>query len=701
LDIRFGKFFKIMSSFKKIFIPILIFSLAFFSFAKAQTNGDEKVGGEGEGIGGKVSVATYEWCPGAGINPIEWFKCIVEYLVSLPIRGIFFLFLIPGIILGFVGGVIYLLVAGLANWAIEITFSAPIVRNALVSAGWDITKNFANMFFALFLVFIGLATILKIGEYGARKRLATLLIVALLINFVPVMVSLIVDVGNIFCYYFTHLAGGKVNQLDVESVWNLFQTTVLGQVAYVWIMNGAFFERLGDYFNQIVGILVFGLVETLFFLAAAIIYLLFALIMIVRVFMLCLLVIVAPIAFLTLISKETKEIKMFFPGPLNWDEWWPTLVQWAFIGVPLGFWLFLSNKLLEVGGTIFTSPFQSPELLLETGTLDLKAAFAGLFQSILIPGISVLSLYIGITTSFSAMPTIAKGAVELGKKAGKKAGTAALGYTAGVARERLAESPRVQRLAQRMATAETPGTGLTKAFATPIWGAGRRIGQAIGPAIIESERATIDKSEEKIKGKAVNTQLAAFRAARSDRERLGVLQGIIKDRNINTAMEATRRGAITNAEIQRLYGVAQRYNKESVIRSAFPGIARQNLLADPTFAPNLPLADRQREASRTVFNRIKPTDYENMSEGVLQDDDFLETLLRIGRSSHVSKFIDRFQREGDVALANRLRNLTATALQIAPAAITPQQMYRWLESVNNPALARYLQRSAARGLIHI
>jgi hypothetical protein len=63
------------------------------------------------------------------------------------------------------------------------------------------------------------------------------------------------------------------------------------------------------------------------------------------------LVAVSPIAFLTA-AFRTKEMKVIFPGFLNWDDWWKTFLEWAFVGVSLVIWLSIAANIAKatIGG---------------------------------------------------------------------------------------------------------------------------------------------------------------------------------------------------------------------------------------------------------------------------------------------------------------------------------------------------------------
>ena len=76
-------------------------------------------------------------------------------------------------------GLIFFLVAGVTNWIIVTLINvgvAPGVGPQFVTDGWTFSRNFVNIFFLLILVFIGLATILRLREYELQRTLPKLIL---------------------------------------------------------------------------------------------------------------------------------------------------------------------------------------------------------------------------------------------------------------------------------------------------------------------------------------------------------------------------------------------------------------------------------------------------------------------------------------------------------------------------------------------
>jgi hypothetical protein len=72
----------------------------------------------------------------------------------------------------------------------------------MITIGWEITRDIANIFFIFILLIIAIATILRLESYGAKQLLAKLIIVALLVNFSLVIAFAVVDAANILALTF-------------------------------------------------------------------------------------------------------------------------------------------------------------------------------------------------------------------------------------------------------------------------------------------------------------------------------------------------------------------------------------------------------------------------------------------------------------------------------------------------------------------
>ncbi len=349
------------------------------------------------------------WCPGCGWNPASWltcFSCVVQSIFSLPVRLAFFLLAVIIGIFGLLSGFFFSVAVSLMNWMEDVFLEIPITpanqamsSDFVVRVGWEFSRDFVNMLFILILVFIGLATILKLREYEAKKILPSLIIIALLINFSAVIVGFVVDMGNILTKFFLDQAG---EYIGLGEIWKNSSTYLIDSMKAVFTLDGKFFQNFGETIGSFLGIIAYGLILIVFYGFATLIYFIIMLIFFFRILVLWILTILAPFAFACYILPATKRW---------WNEWWQQLIQWSIIGIPIGFFLWISNWIMKN-----TAALEGAELFnraaLESG---LSCQFAILIGSILAPTIAIVILGIGALISMQLAPAGASGIINFGK----------------------------------------------------------------------------------------------------------------------------------------------------------------------------------------------------------------------------------------------------------------------------------------------
>lgn len=210
-------------------------------------------------------------------------------------------------------------------------------NNPIIDVGLNVTLPFANMFFILILVVIAFATILRIQNYALQKLLPTFIIIALLVNFMPVICGFIVDFSNLIMNFFVNNPNVPINGLslfaltkdNIGAIWEAVGDIWGLPIDYKTINWG---DTMMTLTNLVVGPLALGLVQIIFNLIATLVILMFFALFFLRYIMIWVLVIIAPVCLACYILPITK-------GAWNW--WWNQFFQWAIIGIVGGFFLFL------------------------------------------------------------------------------------------------------------------------------------------------------------------------------------------------------------------------------------------------------------------------------------------------------------------------------------------------------------------------
>jgi len=312
---------------------------------------------------------------------------IVELAKKIAIAPLYYIIYVIVRIAVYIAG----FAGSLLNWILSPNFISYSYTNPgganpnpVIKTGLAVTQGFANMFLVLILVYIAIATILQLADYRTKRILVIFIVVALLVNFSPVICGLIVDASNIIMNFF-------VQDLSVDT----FSETMGARVAKMNI--GYWVETEPGPVSRLVQLAV--LVPFLFVLTF--ILLILAVIFILRYIAIWLLVILSPMAFICYILPITKKY---------FDLWWKQFLNWCFIGVTCGFFLYLALFFVM---QLETSPGAA------ISTPDIPSSDAP-FNAILPYFVAVVFLGMGLVFGLATSAMGASTAISLTKR-GQKA----------------------------------------------------------------------------------------------------------------------------------------------------------------------------------------------------------------------------------------------------------------------------------------
>jgi len=232
-------------------------------------------------------------------------------------------------VFGSIGGTLYTLAGGLANFSISLNFD--ILNNPMITTGWQITRDLANLGFVLFIIIIAIATILRMQQYGAKSTLGKLIAVALLVNFSLVFAGVFIDFSNMLTNFFIkNITSGGPGGL-AAALSESFKIQNLLQV------KGGGETNLFQGMMQAGGSMFIGIASNIFVIALTLIgaFSLFALavMFLVRVVALGLLLVLVPLACLSAILPATKKL---------WGQWSSSFMEWTLFGPMASFFLYLA-----------------------------------------------------------------------------------------------------------------------------------------------------------------------------------------------------------------------------------------------------------------------------------------------------------------------------------------------------------------------
>lgn len=301
-----------------------------------------------------------------------------------------------------IGLILLVTSAALLDWVVAQPQWLTLKGSQLVRAGFAFTAGIANIFLILIFIIIAFAYILKLETFQAKKSLPKLIMVALLINFSLVFIGMLIDISNIF--YNTILGGNK----DLAN--SIVRNLVGGMRGVLQIMLGWFIAFAASALIPLIhslpyqvgalmtagAVLLPNMVTWAFqlilsYLMAGIFFL-YVFLFAARVFIVQILAIFSPLAFLCLILPQTEK---------HWKEWLQHLVQWVSLGIFLLFFLIIGLK----ASTLLMPP-GGPQ------PLPLLAWFTGIDKYFIYYFFLFIYMILALWVSKRTMPTLASFIIE-------------------------------------------------------------------------------------------------------------------------------------------------------------------------------------------------------------------------------------------------------------------------------------------------
>ena len=387
-------------------------------------NNDGTATGDFSGAGinwkGDTTHGNLSCTPGLG-NYTDWFQdCFWFPLMSW--LGSWFI-TVGGFLLWIMGGLFDILVQ-----LVVISFGATISGGMLnaINTGWGVFRDVANIGIIGIFVFIAICTTLGIQEYGARKLVARVIVVAVLINFSLLFTKMIVDFSNFTAYQFykatadaynasnsnssvtglnssTHfdIAGAFLRPIGITSLWNtqcltaaaggdLSQCSASAQSA----MQGATARANGQTSGW--RAFLYGLAAGALLDAVAFVFLYGCWQIATRAITIIFLMVTASVAFASYLLPK------FSNGNYGWKAWWAALLNAAIFAPLLMLFLFVSTLILNQAPKLssqntLTAFLNDPSGVAATAS---SGVWTAIFTYVLVVGLLYAS--IKISSSFAS-----------------------------------------------------------------------------------------------------------------------------------------------------------------------------------------------------------------------------------------------------------------------------------------------------------
>jgi|GEM_PF-3305353 len=103
------------------------------------------------------------------------------------------------------------------NALIAVSLSSTLLKSGFVPTAWGVVRDLSNVFFILILLYIAIEMILGIGGHDAKKMIAKVIIIALLINFSMFFTQVVIDSSNILALVFYNKLNVNTKQTSVSA----------------------------------------------------------------------------------------------------------------------------------------------------------------------------------------------------------------------------------------------------------------------------------------------------------------------------------------------------------------------------------------------------------------------------------------------------------------------------------------------------
>jgi hypothetical protein len=324
---------------------IIVFAVAFLAFAPLSTVPAGLSTAFAQEAGVAASTGDTQAAAGAAPSSCYWYNWFMDwprcvFRPGLNWIGSWFLTL----------GAAFLLLAGTAfDYFLNnlvINFGQTITSmNILpgIQQGWQLFRDVANIAIIGVFVFVAIMTILGSAEYGAKRLVARVLIVAILINFSLLFSRIIVESTNFVSGQFARAMPGYTKEkgpataesfllaFGIEDWWNTSSITSNAAEKSDSTTMGLFYGAVG-------GIALFGV---------GVVLLYGAFVMVARALLLIFMMLTSAIAFASfLIPKWANQ------NFIGWSSWWSNLLKAAMFGPLLMIFLWVAMTIVQQAASV-------------------------------------------------------------------------------------------------------------------------------------------------------------------------------------------------------------------------------------------------------------------------------------------------------------------------------------------------------------
>ena len=529
----------------------------------------------------------------------------------------------------FIVGYICLLLS--FNFLISIIYGQiNIINNIepIARAGWQFTSGLSNMLLIIIFIVIAFAFIFKIETFEAKKSLPRLIIVAILINFSFLFVQMLVDVSQIA--YNTFLPDINFFSSAFDSIFLGLKSSIINSLTFfvssavvfsIPIVNAVYQTILAFTFIPVILPIIanFAIQAVMLYLLSAV-FLIFLLLFIVRPFILELLLVLSPLAFVCLILKQTKKF---------WDKWFKFLLEWLLLGVVFLFTLVLGFSTIK----LFI-----PDLSIPDTGIVIKVSHIIIYYFILFTYLSIL-LFVGksiLPVGAQAIIDGAKGFTNTAITKGLKRVKKPVKEIGKRVSENIAKSEKWQDRGKKWALSSKSGISR--------W-AGRKLtsdtSKNVKDQVSESEKKA-DKMDSLTLTSYLKEDIPSSLAGKTSLSKsVGYLNAAIKKGDLDKVKDLYEEGGNNDfdTDFKSLMDKADKLNIGKTLKGSRPDLISG-------------VDEKGRNNKEEFIKKIKSEKIKNISSVALTDPQFLKAVIENWGGQKMSALVNQFGKQAVEAIEN-------------------------------------------------
>lgn len=210
-----------------------------------------------------------------------------------------------------------------------------------IAEAWTIFRDFSNILIIGIFTFIAVSIILGLKEFGQKKLIANVLIIAVLINFSLLFTKMIIDASNFTAFAIYKQMAAQPESFDIAQA---FLTPM--KITSVWDDSGEATRKVLRETGSGFQAFFFGFAGGAMLLATAGVILYGCFLIAARGVLLIVLMLTSALAFATYLLPNLAS------SAYGWKEWWKTLINAAVFAPLLMLLLSISLAIVSAAGSV-------------------------------------------------------------------------------------------------------------------------------------------------------------------------------------------------------------------------------------------------------------------------------------------------------------------------------------------------------------